>query len=202
MIFFISEYAEFLHCKGRMFTDFNMVRKEIEDETDRVVGGEGSKNVSNIPINLRVYSPHGKFVEVNDDVNGIIKVSNIVMNLYYDSIFLVLNLTLVDLPGLTKIALPDQDKNLPELIHEMVMSFITSENCLILAVTPANTDLANSDALKIARSVDPQGKIRWEIIHKVYSQVLIWYYCIDKLSFVGNCSSCFQEQEHWEFWPN
>ena len=159
-----------------------MVRKEIEDETDRVVGGEGSKNVSNIPINLRVYSPHGKFVEVNDDVNGIIKVSNIVMNLYYDSIFLVLNLTLVDLPGLTKIALPDQDKNLPELIHEMVMSFITSENCLILAVTPANTDLANSDALKIARSVDPQGKVRWQIIHKVYSQVLIWYYCIDKLT--------------------
>ena len=36
-----------------------MVRKEIADETDRVVGGEGSKNVSNIPINLRVYSPNG-----------------------------------------------------------------------------------------------------------------------------------------------
>ena len=115
------------------------------------------------------------------------KVSNIPMNLYYDSIFLVLNLTLVDLPGLTKIALPDQDKNLPELIHEMVMSFITSENCLILAVTPANTDLANSDALKIARSVDPQGRIRLEITYKVYSQVLIWYFlinylCIDKLT--------------------
>ena len=63
LLFFfqISEYAEFLHCKGRMFTDFNMVRKEIGDETDRVVGGEGSKNVSNIPINLRVYSPNGKF---------------------------------------------------------------------------------------------------------------------------------------------
>ena len=67
-VFFISEYAEFLHCKGRMFTDFNMVRKEIEDETDRVVGGEGSKNVSNIPINLRVYSPHGRFAEVNDNM--------------------------------------------------------------------------------------------------------------------------------------
>ncbi len=56
----LSEYAEFLHLKGRMFTDFEMVRKEISDETDRVVGGEGSKNVSNIPINLRVYSPHGE----------------------------------------------------------------------------------------------------------------------------------------------
>ncbi|PWA14881.1 hypothetical protein CCH79_00014276 [Gambusia affinis] len=35
--------------------------------------------------------------------------------------------------------------------------FIVKESCLILAVTPANTDLANSDALKIAKEVDPQG---------------------------------------------
>ena len=55
-----TEYAEFLHCKGRMFTDFSMVRKEIEDETDRVTGA--NKGISNIPINLRVYSPHGKFI--------------------------------------------------------------------------------------------------------------------------------------------
>ncbi|MEJ1270255.1 hypothetical protein NN561_001079 [Cricetulus griseus] len=39
----------------------------------------------------------------------------------------------------------------------MIMQFITRENCLILAVTPANTDLANSDALKLAKEVDPQG---------------------------------------------
>jgi len=54
-----AEYAEFLHCKGRIFSDFDAVRKEIEDETDRMTGK--NKGVSNIPINLRVYSPHGKF---------------------------------------------------------------------------------------------------------------------------------------------
>lgn len=43
-------------------------------------------------------------------------------------------------------------------IREMIMQFITRENCLILAVTPANTDLANSDALKLAKEVDPQGE--------------------------------------------
>lgn len=53
------EYAEFLHCKGRIFTDFELVRKEIEDDTDRVTGQ--NKGISNIPINLRVYSPHGLF---------------------------------------------------------------------------------------------------------------------------------------------
>ena len=32
---------------------------------------------------------------------------------------------------------------------------MTKENCIILAVSPANSDLANSDALKLAREVDP-----------------------------------------------
>ena len=40
----------------------------------------------------------------------------------------------------------------------MIMEFITEENSIILAVTPANIDLANSDALKLARKVDPDGK--------------------------------------------
>lgn len=51
------EFGEFLHCKGKKFMNFEEVRKEIEDETDRVTGS--NKGISNIPINLRVYSPHG-----------------------------------------------------------------------------------------------------------------------------------------------
>ncbi|KAK7094465.1 dynamin-1-like isoform X1 [Littorina saxatilis] len=120
-----SEYAEFVHTKGKKFTDFNMVRKEIEDETDRATGG--NKGISNIPINLRVYSPH------------------------------VLNLTLIDLPGMTKVPVGDQPVDIEMQIRAMLFEFITKENCLILAVTPANADLANSDALKIAKEVDPQG---------------------------------------------
>ena len=78
----------------------------------------------------------------------------------------VLNLTLIDLPGLTKVALPGQDSNLPMMIREMVMHFITQENCLILAVSPANADLANSDALKIAKEVDPQGTVNHKREHQ------------------------------------
>lgn len=51
------EYAEFLHCKGKKFVDFEEVRQEIEAETDRITGS--NKGISPIPINLRVYSPHG-----------------------------------------------------------------------------------------------------------------------------------------------
>ncbi|KAK3782581.1 hypothetical protein RRG08_028075 [Elysia crispata] len=125
LIYSRTEYAEFVHTKGKKFTDFNMVRKEIEDETDRVTGG--NKGISNIPINLRVFSPH------------------------------VLNLTLIDLPGMTKVAVGDQPLDIEVQIRSMLLEFITKESCLILAVTPANADLANSDALKIAKEVDPQG---------------------------------------------
>ncbi|XP_029307546.1 dynamin-2 isoform X1 [Cottoperca gobio] len=120
-----AEYAEFLHCKGRKFVDFEEVRLEIEAETDRITGS--NKGISTIPINLRVYSPN------------------------------VLNLTLIDLPGMTKVAVGDQPHDIEHQIMEMLMQFITKESCLILAVTPANTDLANSDALKISKEVDPQG---------------------------------------------
>uniref|UniRef100_H0X5H0 dynamin GTPase n=1 Tax=Otolemur garnettii TaxID=30611 RepID=H0X5H0_OTOGA len=69
----------------------------------------------------------------------------------------MLNLTLIDLPGITKVPVGDQPPDIEYQIREMIMQFITRENCLILAVTPANTDLANSDALKLAKEVDPQG---------------------------------------------
>ena len=69
----------------------------------------------------------------------------------------MLNLTLIDLPGLTKIAIAGQPQDIEFQIREMLMQFITKENCIILAVSPANSDLANSDALKLAKEVDPQG---------------------------------------------
>ncbi|XP_041370302.1 dynamin-1-like isoform X1 [Gigantopelta aegis] len=130
-----TEYAEFLHVKGKKFTDFLDVRKEIEAETDRVTGG--NKGISSIPINLRVYSPH------------------------------VLNLTLIDLPGMTKVPVGDQPADIEIQIRTMLLEFISKESCLILAVSPANTDLANSDALKIAKEVDPQGTRTIGVITKL-----------------------------------
>lgn len=66
-------------------------------------------------------------------------------------------MTLIDLPGLTKVPIGDQPVDIETQIKTMIFQFIKRENCLILAVTPANTDLANSDALKLAKEVDPQG---------------------------------------------
>jgi len=42
-------------------------------------------------------------------------------------------------------------------IVNMILSYIKKPNTLILAVTPANTDFATSEAVKLARMVDPEG---------------------------------------------
>jgi len=76
----------------------------------------------------------------------------------------VLNLTLIDLPGMTKVAVGDQPPDIEIQIRNMLMEFISRENCLILAISPANTDLANSDALKIAKEVDPEGVLSMNVI--------------------------------------
>jgi hypothetical protein len=41
------------------------------------------------------------------------------------------------------------------------------DNAIILAVTPANADLATSDALRIAREVDPTGDRTIGVLTKV-----------------------------------
>jgi dynamin GTPase len=61
-----AEYAEFHHNPGRRYTNFDEVRMEIEAETDRETGS--NKGISSRPINLKVYSPNGIWIKVNNTV--------------------------------------------------------------------------------------------------------------------------------------
>lgn len=69
----------------------------------------------------------------------------------------VLPLTLVDTPGMTRVPVGDQPSDIEHQIRDMVHSIVQSKNAIILAVHPANQDIATSDGLKIAREVDPKG---------------------------------------------
>ncbi|WOL11072.1 hypothetical protein Cni_G19833 [Canna indica] len=129
------EYAEFMHLPRKRFTDFALVRKEIQDETDRETGR--SKQISPVPIHLSIYSPN------------------------------VVNLTLIDLPGLTKVAVEGQPDSIVADIENMVRSYIEKPNCIILAISPANQDLATSDAIKISREVDPKGERTFGVLTKI-----------------------------------
>jgi dynamin 1-like protein len=113
--------------------------EEIREEIVRETDAKTGKNlgISAVPINLRIYSPH------------------------------VLTLTLVDLPGLTKVPVGDQPKDIERQIREMLMKFISKPNAIILSVNAANTDLANSDGLKLAREVDPEGSRTIGVLTKV-----------------------------------
>ncbi|TFK72155.1 hypothetical protein BDN72DRAFT_836541 [Pluteus cervinus] len=112
---------------------------KIRDEIVRDTEAKTGRNagISPQPINLRVYSPN------------------------------VLTLTLVDLPGLTKVPVGDQPKDIEKQIKDMLLKYISKPACIILAVTAANTDLANSDGLKLAREVDPEGTRTIGVLTKV-----------------------------------
>ncbi|KAL2251262.1 UNVERIFIED_CONTAM: Dynamin-related protein 1E [Sesamum indicum] len=130
-----QEYAEFGHLPRRRFSDFSLVRKEIQDETDRITGK--TKQISPVPIHLSIYSPN------------------------------VVNLTLIDLPGLTKVAVEGQPESIVQDIESMVRSYVEKPNCIILAISPANQDIATSDAIKLAREVDPSGERTFGVLTKL-----------------------------------
>ncbi|XP_010559073.1 PREDICTED: dynamin-related protein 1E-like [Tarenaya hassleriana] len=130
-----DEHAEFLHLPKRKFTDFSLVRKEIQDETDRITGK--TRQISPVPIHLSIYSPN------------------------------VVNLTLVDLPGLTKVAVEGQPESVVQDIEAMVRSYVEKPNCIILAISPANQDIATSDAIKLAKEVDPTGDRTFGVLTKL-----------------------------------
>ncbi|KAG5354250.1 hypothetical protein C0989_003763 [Termitomyces sp. Mn162] len=112
---------------------------KIRDEIVRDTEAKTGKNagISPQPINLRIFSPN------------------------------VLTLTLVDLPGLTKVPVGDQPRDIEKQIRDMLLKYISKPACIILAVTAANTDLANSDGLKLAREVDPEGTRTIGVLTKV-----------------------------------
>lgn len=129
-----EEWGEFLHQPGKIYTNFEEIRDEIDAETNRTTG---NKAVSAKQIRLKICSPN------------------------------VLTMTLVDLPGITRVAVGDQPEDIELQIRNMILSYIKRETCLILAVTPANSDLANSDALTLSKQVDPEGKRTLGVITKL-----------------------------------
>lgn len=67
------------------------------------------------------------------------------------------DLSLVDLPGYIQITTKDQPAKLKEKIGELCDYYITKPN-IILAVSAADVDLANSEALRASKKVDPEGR--------------------------------------------
>jgi GTP-binding protein EngB required for normal cell division len=118
-----EEYAEFPQLGLLNVTNFKTVQKTL---TDLNLAVDPSQVISEIPIELKIFSPN------------------------------VPDLTLVDLPGFIQVATVDQPPILKEKIMKLCDKYIQEPN-IILAVCSADVDLANSEALRVSRKVDPKG---------------------------------------------
>uniref|UniRef100_A0A0D3CTB4 Dynamin-type G domain-containing protein n=2 Tax=Brassica oleracea var. oleracea TaxID=109376 RepID=A0A0D3CTB4_BRAOL len=96
-----------------------------------------SKAISSVPIHLSIYSPD------------------------------VVNLRLIDLPELTKVAVDGQSESIVKGIENVVRSYIEKPNDIILAISPVKKDLASSDAIKISREVYPSGERTFGVLTKI-----------------------------------
>ena len=96
--------------------------------------------------------------------NKLISDEPIIIKIYSTNL---VDLTLVDLPGLVKVPIGGQPDNIDTIVKKIVLDFISNPNAIILAISPANIDIANSDSLKIAREVDPYFSRTLGVISKL-----------------------------------
>ncbi|XP_047438806.1 interferon-induced GTP-binding protein Mx-like [Mugil cephalus] len=76
------------------------------------------------------------------------------------------DLTLIDLPGITRVAVKGQPENIGEQIKRLIEKFITKQETISLVVVPCNVDIATTEALKMAQQVDPEGERTLGILTK------------------------------------
>ena len=121
-------WAEFEELKGQKIYDFNLVKDKINELTDKVCGKKGG--IVNNPIKLNIYSKTCP------------------------------DLTVIDLPGITRIPLhgSDQPDNIEEITLNMCTSYCKEKTTIILCVLQANVDITTSEALHLARKLDPSGE--------------------------------------------
>ncbi|XP_053172736.1 interferon-induced GTP-binding protein Mx-like [Scomber japonicus] len=76
------------------------------------------------------------------------------------------DLTLIDLPGITRVAVKGQPENIGDQIKRLIQKFITKQETISLVVVPCNVDIATTEALKMAQQVDPDGERTLGILTK------------------------------------
>lgn len=112
-----------------------------------LVGGKICSSFEDVEKELRTYIK--AHIDPNDISDVPIKVSINSHN--------VPTLSLVDLPGLIRNKLASQKAGIVEKIENLIYTYIANPKTVILAISPANNDIANSIALEKAREVDPKG---------------------------------------------
>ena len=88
----------------------------------------------------------------------------IVLNVYSQT---CPDLTLVDLPGVTRVPIKGQPANIEEVTKNMCRRYADDPLTIILCVIAANSDIATSDGLKLAKEIDTTGSRTLGVLTKL-----------------------------------
>ena len=145
-------YAEFGSIDNNKWTQLNRINltspKPTLDELENIknyikkltIQYAGEQmNISHTEIQLRIYSPN------------------------------IININLIDLPGLTMIACRDkgQPDDIKLQIQTLIKKYIENENNIVLCVMPAREDLETDIALEFLKQYDPNGNRTVGILTKI-----------------------------------
>ncbi|XP_030634837.1 interferon-induced GTP-binding protein Mx-like [Chanos chanos] len=78
----------------------------------------------------------------------------------------VCDLTLIDLPGITRVPVKGQPEDIGDQIRHLILKFIEKRETINLVVVPCNVDIATTEALRMAQGVDPDGSRTLAILTK------------------------------------
>ncbi|KAF7689624.1 interferon-induced GTP-binding protein MxB [Silurus meridionalis] len=78
----------------------------------------------------------------------------------------VCDLTLIDLPGITRVPVKGQPEDIGDQIRRLILKFIEKRETINLVVVPCNVDIATTEALRMAQGVDPNGTRTLAILTK------------------------------------
>ncbi|MEE6514993.1 hypothetical protein FKM82_023466 [Ascaphus truei] len=76
------------------------------------------------------------------------------------------DLTLIDLPGIARVAVGNQPRDIGDKIKRLITKYIERQETICLVVVPCNVDIATTEALDMAREVDPNGERTLGILTK------------------------------------
>jgi GTP-binding protein EngB required for normal cell division len=76
------------------------------------------------------------------------------------------DLNLIDLPGMTAVAIKDQPEDIDQHIQDLIVQYANFEESIMLVVMPAADDIQNHRSLSLAKKLDPHGNRTLAVITK------------------------------------
>ncbi|XP_049893069.1 interferon-induced GTP-binding protein Mx isoform X3 [Epinephelus moara] len=141
--------------------ELKMKRKKEGEEWYGKISYQGCEEEIEDPSDVE-----NKIREAQDEMAGVgVGISDDLISLEIASPD-VPDLTLIDLPGIARVAVKGQPEDIGKQIKGLIQRFITRQETISLVVVPCNVDIATTEALKMAQEVDPDGERTLGILTK------------------------------------